>query len=94
MTSLTRVKLLVAAAGVSVWGVGVRLGDDRLRWGGVALLALAVLLRLFRDEEARGGGRAARDGAADGASDGAASDGAASEGASDGTLREGDEEGS
>jgi len=53
VTKLTRIKLLVAAAGVSVWGLGVRLGDDRLRWVGIVLLAAAVLLRLVRDKEIR-----------------------------------------
>ena len=48
MTQLTRVKLLVAGAGLSVWGIGVRYGDDRFRWAGVALLAIAFLLRLLR----------------------------------------------
>lgn len=53
MTPLTRIKLLVAAAGVSVWGIGVRQGDDRLRWAGIALLAVAFLLRLVRDRHSR-----------------------------------------
>lgn len=50
MTPLTRIKLLVAATGLCVWGVGVRLGEERLKWGGIALLAISVLLRLFREE--------------------------------------------
>ncbi|MHB1222439.1 MAG: hypothetical protein ACYC2G_00115 [Gemmatimonadaceae bacterium] len=53
MTPLTRIKLLVAAAGVSMWAMGVRLGDDRLRWGGIALLAVAFLLRLLKDRHGR-----------------------------------------
>lgn len=61
MTPLTRIKLLVAAAGVSAWGMGVRLGDDRLRWGGIALLAVAFLLRLVKDRHARGKGTGDRD---------------------------------
>ena len=48
VTPATRVKLLVAGAGLSVWGIGVRYGDERFRWAGIALLAIAFLLRLFR----------------------------------------------
>lgn len=49
MTPLTRMKLVVAATGVCVWGVGVRLGEERLKWAGIALLAIAFLLRLFKE---------------------------------------------
>jgi hypothetical protein len=45
VTGLTRIKLLLAVAGVCVWGLGVRLQDDRITWLGVALLASAFLLR-------------------------------------------------
>lgn len=54
MTSLTRIKLLVAAAGLSVWAMGVRMGNDRMRWVGIVLLAIATLLRFFRDREIHG----------------------------------------
>ena len=47
MTQLTRTKLLVAVAGAAVWVWGVRSGDERLRWAGIALLVLAFLLRLL-----------------------------------------------
>jgi len=49
MTRLTRVKLIVAAAGVSIWAVGVRVGDERLKWAGIAILVAAFLLRLLND---------------------------------------------
>lgn len=49
MTPLTRMKLVVAATGVCVWGVGVRLGEERLKWAGIALLAIAFLLRLLKE---------------------------------------------
>lgn len=45
MTSLTTVKLAAAGVGIVVWGTGVRLGMESLKWGGIALLALAFLLR-------------------------------------------------
>ena len=47
MTNLTRAKLVVGAVGVSVWAFGVRTADDRLRWVGIALLALTFLMRLL-----------------------------------------------
>ena len=50
MTPLTRIKLLVAVAGVCVWAVGVQMGEERLKWAGIALLAVAFLLRLFKED--------------------------------------------
>ena len=47
MTNLTRAKLVVGAVGVSVWALGVRTADDRLRWVGIALLALTFLMRFL-----------------------------------------------
>lgn len=47
MSNLTRIKLVVGALGIAIWGVGIRLGDDRLRWAGIGLLAGAFLLRLL-----------------------------------------------
>lgn len=50
MTPLTRIKLATAAAGVVVWAVGVRIGEERLKWAGIAILAFAFLLRLLNDK--------------------------------------------
>lgn len=47
MTNLTRAKLFVGGAGIAVWGIGVRMGDERLKWTGIALLAAAFLLRFL-----------------------------------------------
>ena len=47
MTPLTRVKLLVGGTGVAIWAWGVRTADDRLRWAGIALLAIAFAMRLL-----------------------------------------------
>jgi hypothetical protein len=49
MTPLTIAKLAVAFAGVIVWGVGVRTGDQRINWVGIALLAVALALRFVKD---------------------------------------------
>jgi hypothetical protein len=43
--SLTVVKLVIALVGLLVFGYGVRVDDSLIRWGGVALVALAWLLR-------------------------------------------------
>ncbi len=48
MTPMTIAKLAVSLAAVLVWGVGVRYDDPRLRWVGIALLALALALRFVR----------------------------------------------
>lgn len=53
MTRLTRLKLLVAAAGVIMWGFGVRWQDERVTWVGVALLAAAFFLRFLGRREPR-----------------------------------------
>ena len=45
MSNLTRAKVVVAGAGVAIWGFGIRMGDERLKWAGVALLGAAFLLR-------------------------------------------------
>lgn len=51
MSRLTRLKLVVAVVGLGVWVVGLRMGEDRLRWAGIALLAGAFLLRLLSPRE-------------------------------------------
>ena len=45
MSTLTRAKLACALLGIAAFGVGIRLQDDRLRWTGLGLVALAWLLR-------------------------------------------------
>jgi hypothetical protein len=47
MTRLTLAKLVVGGIALAVWAVGVRLGDERLKWGGIALLGAAFLLRFL-----------------------------------------------
>jgi hypothetical protein len=46
--NLTRVKLALALMGAIVFGYGMRVDSENVRWGGVALLACAFLLRFVR----------------------------------------------
>jgi len=48
VSSLTTVKLALAAAGVVLFGYGVRIESMPLRWVGVGLVAVAALLRFVR----------------------------------------------
>ena len=50
MSHLTRAKIALALIGVILFGYGVRAEDDRLRWMGVAFLAISVILRWWRRE--------------------------------------------
>jgi hypothetical protein len=45
MTALTKAKLIVAASGMVIWGYGINRGPELLKWTGIALLIVAVLLR-------------------------------------------------
>lgn len=47
--SIAWVKLALATVGIITWAYGVREDDHRVRWLGIAFLAVAFLLRfLFR----------------------------------------------
>lgn len=48
MTALPWIKILLAVAGITVWAFGYRQDDATLRWVGIALLAVAALLRFYR----------------------------------------------
>jgi hypothetical protein len=45
--SMTGIKLAIAAVGLFVWGFGMRADDARIRWVGIAMLAIAFLLRFL-----------------------------------------------
>jgi hypothetical protein len=45
--SFQTMRLAIAAVGVAVWVYGYRVDDDRIRWVGIAVLAVAVFLRFF-----------------------------------------------
>jgi len=47
VTRLSVAKLAVGAVALVVWAIGARLDDPRLRWGGIAILAAAFLLRFL-----------------------------------------------
>jgi len=45
--ALSHVKLGLAVAGIILFGYGIRGDDPRLRWAGIAFLALAAILRFL-----------------------------------------------
>ena len=47
MNRHTQVRLAIALIGVMVWGYGTRVDDSRLRWIGIALLAVTLVLRFM-----------------------------------------------
>lgn len=56
MTPLTTVKVTLALAGLVLFGLGIRLSHDTLRWVGLGLVALAWVTR-FAGPRARRDGR-------------------------------------
>ena len=50
MNRRMQVTLALAGAGVLVWGYGARVDDERLRWAGIIVLALAALSRFVGRE--------------------------------------------
>jgi len=49
MTNRTIIKFTLALVGIVLFGASIRLGDDRLRWAGIAFVAVAALLRFWKD---------------------------------------------
>jgi len=51
-------RFALAGAGIVVWGLGARTDNAMLRWTGIGLLALALLLRFAkgRQDNRNGGG--------------------------------------
>ena len=45
--SYQTVKLAVAAVGVAIWVYGYSADNDRIRWIGIAVLAVSLLMRFF-----------------------------------------------
>lgn len=54
---LSMLKLALAAAGVALFGAGIRFDEPRLRWAGLALVAVAWLLRFSGPRSSRRGPR-------------------------------------
>lgn len=48
ISALSHVKLGLLAAGLILWGYGVRTDLEWLRWAGIVLIALAAALRFVR----------------------------------------------
>ncbi|HEX7546632.1 MAG TPA: hypothetical protein VF368_07875 [Gemmatimonadaceae bacterium] len=41
-------RIALAVAGIVVWGLGARMDNGQLRWTGIGLLALSLLLRFAK----------------------------------------------
>jgi len=54
--SFQTMKLVVAAVGVAIWVYGYSVEGDRIRWTGIAVLAVAVFLRFFTPRKPTGTG--------------------------------------
>ena len=48
MTSRTTIKIALALAGIVLFGAGIRLNQDGLRWAGLGLVAVAWFLRFWK----------------------------------------------
>ena len=48
MSALSQLKLGLALIGLILFGYGMRVDDNRLRWMGIGFLAAATILRFFR----------------------------------------------
>jgi len=48
MTPRTIIKVTLALGGLVVFGVGIRLGNETLRWTAIALVAAAWMLRFWK----------------------------------------------
>lgn len=55
-TPLSMAKVGFAVAGIATFGVGIRIDNDRVRWAGITLVAIAWLLRFLGPRSLRHGG--------------------------------------
>ncbi len=53
MTTQTTVKIALALSGLAVFGVGLRLNQAALRWTGIAIVAVAWVLRFWKAPRGR-----------------------------------------
>ncbi|HJR64774.1 MAG TPA: hypothetical protein VJ803_13810 [Gemmatimonadaceae bacterium] len=58
---LTTIKLALALIGIATWGYGTRVENARIQWFGIALVAIAVVLR-FVGRGTKDAGRGTRSG--------------------------------
>jgi hypothetical protein len=49
MKPIVVAKYVTAGAGILVFGAGMRTGSEALRWTGIAIVAVAWLLRFVKD---------------------------------------------
>ncbi len=45
--SIQTMRLAIAVVGMMVWGYAYRVENDRVRWVGIAMLAVSVLMRFI-----------------------------------------------
>lgn len=62
LSKLSVLKLGFAMAGLATFGVGLRVDDARVRWIGIALVAIAWLLRFAAPRRSAGQGAPEADG--------------------------------
>ena len=48
MSTITWVKLAVAVLGITIWAYGFSQDDSVIRWIGIAVIAIAALMRFYR----------------------------------------------
>lgn len=48
MISRTTIKIALALSGMSLFGIGIRFNAEPYRWAGIALVAVAWLLRFWK----------------------------------------------
>ena len=53
MSALTQLKLGLAVAGLILWGYGVRVDVNWLRWTGIGFLAAAAIMRFIGPRSSR-----------------------------------------
>ncbi len=56
MTPRTILKIAFALGGLVVFGVGIRMGNDTLRYVGIALVGIAWVLRFWKGPAANSSG--------------------------------------
>jgi hypothetical protein len=49
VTSRTTLKISFALAGLILFGLGIRFGNDAMRWAGFACVGVAWFLRFWKD---------------------------------------------
>jgi len=52
--TLLGIRIVILALGLIVWGYGANVDDPQVRWIGIGMLALSLILRFFRPRQSRG----------------------------------------